>query len=181
MKQASTNRPWGTDRKSRTIPEPAMTLLSRGPTLCVNHQRDGSDLFDSPIPLPGGRQLVTLTPATTSRSCRRRSIKPGMAGCDASSDPGRRAQRTYNVCPHRRHARHVERVSSDRKDTHWSKRNRRGINERGRQRRRPESLQGQTTPRLRFFGPGCREAPASFGTRGRAHHKRNPEHFSSVD
>ncbi|SHJ97426.1 hypothetical protein SAMN05444159_2057 [Bradyrhizobium lablabi] len=57
--------------------------------------------FD-PIPLPRGRQLITLEDAGGTPESRARGR--GVAGGDGSPDPGRGTGRAGNVCQDRHHA-----------------------------------------------------------------------------
>jgi hypothetical protein len=62
--------------------------------------------FDDPIPLPRGRELVTLEDARTyiTKLPRGRARGAGMAGGDAGLDPGRDIGRTDNAGADRDHA-----------------------------------------------------------------------------
>jgi hypothetical protein len=62
--------------------------------------------FDDPIPLPGGRQLVTLEDAGTfiTKLPKAEHSAPEWRVCDAGTDPGRDQGRPDDAGAHRRHA-----------------------------------------------------------------------------
>jgi hypothetical protein len=93
--------------------------------LCV--KRAGHVKFDDPIPLPGGRQFVTLEDAGNhiTKLPKARAFRARMAGCDAGLD-ARRARRAYRARQERRHrgaapARRP-RVQVRSEEPHWGER-----------------------------------------------------------
>jgi hypothetical protein len=86
-----------------------------------------SRTFDDPIPLPSGRQLVTLKDAAdyiTKLPKAEQNVKEWQTAieCLLMAAEGRGPLLHASIGMHQALKRNVERVFSDRKDHHWGKR-----------------------------------------------------------